>query len=94
MLNNVLLSRRINESISGMENAQIIHKLHISFLEIQRQAESLSEEMKSIQCLSLSFGDGRNVFASGKVEKPGESSSSVLNYHSFGRGFCRGGVIE
>jgi hypothetical protein len=81
--NYLLLSRLIHEPISRMENAQIVHILHITLLKIQGQAESISEKMKCVQCFGLSLGDGWDIGASWKVEKSREAATRILDHCSF-----------
>lgn len=44
-----------------MENAKVIHILHIAFLEIQRGTVLFRQEVQSIECLGLRFRDGGNI---------------------------------
>ena len=83
LTNYLLLSRFIYEPISSMENARIVHILHITLLKIQGQAESISEEMKCVQCFGLSLGDGWDIGASWKVEKSREATTRILDHYSF-----------
>ena len=44
-----------------MEDAQIIHILDITFLEVQRSAMLLGQKMQGIQSFCLGLGDRRDI---------------------------------
>ena len=56
-----LFPRCILEPISGMEDTQVIHILHIAFLEVQGSTMLLSQKMQCIQCFCLCLADGRDI---------------------------------
>ena len=48
-----------------MKDSQIVHVLDIALLKVQGHVESFGQEVQSIECFGLGFGDGRDVFGSG-----------------------------
>lgn len=62
-----------------MEDGQVVDVLDVAFLEINAQVYFFSGEMKSIQSLCLSLGDGRNVLAARVLAESSEITTSILN---------------
>lgn len=82
---NSLLVLSIKESIPGMEDAQIVDILYVAFLELRVDAELLACEVEGVQCLSLGFGDGRDLCAARESAEPNEIATAVLQRYSLGR---------
>ena len=51
----------VNESISAMENAQVIDILYITFLKSKSNRMLFRYEMNCVESLGLSFCQGRDV---------------------------------
>ena len=75
-----------------MKNCQIVDILNVTFLEIQRQAKSISKKMKCIEGFGLRFSDWWYVFTSREMKEAGEASAGILNDDSFWRRFICWGV--
>ena len=71
---------RVCEPVARMENAQVVGKLHITFLEVERDGILLSQEMQRVERFSLGFGDGWNVGRARQTLETSECAASVLNY--------------
>lgn len=69
------------ESITGMEDGQIIHILNVALLKVEFHVEPLAEKMESVKSLCLSLCDRRDSFGSWQGSKACEISASILeNY--------------
>lgn len=90
----LLLLWSIPESITRVEDAQIVDILHITFSEAKRYGMLLSEEMQSIKCFGLSFSYGRHVRGSRQAPIPRESPSCVLDNQPLRSGLSSGLIVK
>lgn len=81
---NILFTRLIFKSIPRMENAKIVHILHITFLEIQSGTVLCRQEVQGVERLSLRLGDRWDILRSRLSQESGEVSSCVLNQNPLG----------
>ena len=85
---------RIREAFARVENTQVIHKLHIAFLEVQRDRMLLRQKVQVVERFGLGFGDGWDVCGTWKTLEAGEGAASVLDDEALGRGVCCGLAVE
>jgi hypothetical protein len=76
---NVLFTGLISKPIPRMENAKIIHILHIAFLEIQSGTVLFRQEVQSIERLGLRFRDRGDILRPGLSQESSEVPPRVLN---------------
>lgn len=75
---NLLLLSLVDETVSGMEDAEIVNVLHVAFLELRVDAVFLPNEVEGIQSFCLCFCDGRDVGTPRQCSKPYKVSPPVL----------------
>lgn len=75
-----------------MENAKVVHILHIALLEIQGGTVLFRQEVQSVECLGLGFADRRDILGSGLSQESREIASCVLDDDPF-RGSDSGWLI-
>lgn len=91
-LNHSLLVCRVSEFLASMENAQVVGKLNVALVEVERGAVFFGREVQGIQCLGLGLSNGGNFSRSRETPVACKGSSRVLNDHSL-RGIL-GGWLE
>ena len=79
---NLLLVRGVRKSIAGVHYAEVVHVLNIARTEVKTHLESLCEEVNSVECFGLGFGNGREVWRSREGLIPCEGPSDALDYDS------------
>ena len=57
----LLLCAFIRETVTRVENSQVINILDVALLEVGGDVELLTKEVEGVERLSLSFRDGRNA---------------------------------
>lgn len=78
----LLLLRSVLESVASVENAQVVGILHVAFSKAKRDSVLLGEEMQSIECFGLGFGNGWHVRGSRQAPIACESPPRVLDDQS------------
>ncbi len=73
-----LFASFVPETVTGMEDGQIIDVLDVALLEVGRNAVLIAQEVGRIQCFSLGVGDGRDFGASWECAEADEVAASVL----------------
>lgn len=70
-----------------MKDAEVIHVLHVTLLEVQSCAVLFRQEVKRVQGFGLGFGDWRDIGRSRLSKESSEVASCILDQDPLW-GFC------
>lgn len=90
----LLLLALVNETISSVEDAQVVDVLHVSLLELCVDTILFANEMQSVEGFGLGFSDRWNVFTAWERTETHEVPAAVLQRDALGSLVCGGQEVQ